>query len=334
MAYNLRNRNFLKLLDFTQKEIQFLLDLSADLKKAKYAGTEQKRLQGKNIALIFEKSSTRTRCAFEVAAFDQGAQVSYLGPSGSQIGHKESMKDTARVLGRMYDGIEYRGFGQAIVEELGEYAGVPVWNGLTDEFHPTQILADFLTMQEHARGKQLHQISFAYLGDARNNMGNSLLVGAAKMGMDIRLVAPKAYWPEEELVAQCQEIAQSSGATITLTEDVASGVEGCDFLYTDVWVSMGEPAEAWEERIAVMKPYQVNMDAIKATGNPHVKFMHCLPAFHDDQTTVGKEIAAKYGMQGLEVTDEVFESEHSIVFDEAENRMHTIKAVMVATLGQ
>ncbi|MEZ9901386.1 ornithine carbamoyltransferase [Vibrio breoganii] len=334
MAYNLRNRNFLKLLDFTQKEIQFLLDLSADLKKAKYAGTEQKRLQGKNIALIFEKSSTRTRCAFEVAAFDQGAQVSYLGPSGSQIGHKESMKDTARVLGRMYDGIEYRGFGQAIVEELSEYAGVPVWNGLTDEFHPTQILADFLTMQEHARGKQLHQISFAYLGDARNNMGNSLLVGAAKMGMDIRLVAPKAYWPEEELVAQCQEIAQSSGATITLTEDVASGVEGCDFLYTDVWVSMGEPAEAWEERIAVMKPYQVNMDAIKATGNPHVKFMHCLPAFHDDQTTVGKEIAAKYGMQGLEVTDEVFESEHSIVFDEAENRMHTIKAVMVATLGQ
>ncbi|GEA62374.1 ornithine carbamoyltransferase [Vibrio comitans] len=334
MAYNLRNRNFLKLLDFTQKEIQFLLDLSADLKKAKYAGTEQKRLQGKNIALIFEKSSTRTRCAFEVAAFDQGAQVSYLGPSGSQIGHKESMKDTARVLGRMYDGIEYRGFGQAIVEELGEYAGVPVWNGLTDEFHPTQILADFLTMQEHARGKQLHQISFAYLGDARNNMGNSLLVGAAKMGMDIRLVAPKAYWPEEELLAQCQEIAQSSGATITLTEDVVSGVEGCDFLYTDVWVSMGEPAEAWEERIAVMKPYQVNMDAIKATGNPHVKFMHCLPAFHDDQTTVGKEIAAKYGMQGLEVTDEVFESEHSIVFDEAENRMHTIKAVMVATLGQ
>ncbi|GAB7218561.1 ornithine carbamoyltransferase [Vibrio comitans] len=334
MAYNLRNRNFLKLLDFTQKEIQFLLDLSADLKKAKYAGTEQKRLQGKNIALIFEKSSTRTRCAFEVAAFDQGAQVSYLGPSGSQIGHKESMKDTARVLGRMYDGIEYRGFGQAIVEELGEYAGVPVWNGLTDEFHPTQILADFLTMQEHARGKQLHQISFAYLGDARNNMGNSLLVGAAKMGMDVRLVAPKAYWPEEELVAQCQDIAQSSGATITLTEDVASGVEGCDFLYTDVWVSMGEPAEAWEERIAVMKPYQVNMNAIKATGNPHVKFMHCLPAFHDDQTTVGKEIAAKYGMQGLEVTDEVFESEHSIVFDEAENRMHTIKAVMVATLGQ
>ncbi|CAM4180286.1 ornithine carbamoyltransferase [Vibrio neonatus] len=333
MAYNLRNRNFLKLLDFSQKEIQFLLDLAAELKKAKYAGTEQKRLLGKNIALIFEKSSTRTRCAFEVAAFDQGAQVSYLGPSGSQIGNKESMKDTARVLGRMYDGIEYRGFGQSIVEELGEHAGVPVWNGLTDEFHPTQILADFLTMQEHARGKQLHQISFAYLGDARNNMGNSLLVGAAKMGMDIRLVAPKAYWPEEELVAQCQQIAQATGASITLTEDVAAGVKGCDFLYTDVWVSMGEPAEAWEERIAIMKPYQVNMATIKATDNPHVKFMHCLPAFHDDQTTVGKEIAEKYGMQGLEVTDEVFESDYSIVFDEAENRMHTIKAVMVATLG-
>ncbi|GAD89770.1 ornithine carbamoyltransferase [Vibrio halioticoli NBRC 102217] len=333
MAYNLKNRNFLKLLDFSQKEIQFLLDLAAELKKAKYAGTEQKRLLGKNIALIFEKSSTRTRCAFEVAAFDQGAQVSYLGPSGSQIGNKESMKDTARVLGRMYDGIEYRGFGQSIVEELGEHAGVPVWNGLTDEFHPTQILADFLTMQEHARGKQLHQISFAYLGDARNNMGNSLLVGAAKMGMDIRLVAPKAYWPEEELVAQCQQIAHATGASITLTEDVAIGVKGCDFLYTDVWVSMGEPAEAWEERIAIMKPYQVNMATIKATDNPQVKFMHCLPAFHDDQTTVGKEIAEKFGMQGLEVTDEVFESEYSIVFDEAENRMHTIKAVMVATLG-
>ncbi|OBT17403.1 ornithine carbamoyltransferase [Vibrio sp. UCD-FRSSP16_10] len=334
MAYNLRNRNFLKLLDFTPKDIQFLLELSAELKKAKYAGTEQKRLQGKNIALIFEKSSTRTRCAFEVAAFDQGAQVSYLGPSGSQIGHKESMKDTARVLGRMYDGIEYRGFGQAIVEELGAHAGVPVWNGLTDEFHPTQILADFLTMQEHARGKQLHEVSFAYLGDARNNMGNSLLVGAAKMGMDIRLVAPKAYWPEEDLVTQCQAIAQVTGAKITLTEDVSSGVKGCDFLYTDVWVSMGEPAEAWEERISVMKPYQVNMDTIKATENPQVKFMHCLPAFHDDQTAVGKEIAEKFGMQGLEVTDEVFESEYSIVFDEAENRMHTIKAIMVATLGQ
>ncbi len=334
MAFNLRNRNFLKLLDFTPKEIHFLLDLSADLKKAKYAGTEQKNLNGKNIALIFEKASTRTRCAFEVAAFDQGAQVSYLGPSGSQIGQKESMKDTARVLGRMYDGIEYRGFGQSIVEDLGAYAGVPVWNGLTDEFHPTQILADFLTMLEHGRGKHLHQISFAYLGDARNNMGNSLLVGAAKMGMDIRLVAPKAFWPEEQLVEKCQAIAQSSGATITLTEDVTEGVKGCDFLYTDVWVSMGEAPEAWDERVAVMTPYQVNMDVIKLTGNPQVKFMHCLPAFHNNETVIGQQVADKYGMNGLEVTDEVFESDYSIVFDEAENRMHTIKAVMVSTLGQ
>ncbi|NOI31525.1 ornithine carbamoyltransferase [Vibrio coralliilyticus] len=333
MAFNLRNRNFLKLLDFTPKEIQFLLDLSADLKKAKYAGTEQKKLVGKNIALIFEKASTRTRCAFEVAAFDQGAQVSYIGPSGSQIGHKESMKDTARVLGRMYDGIEYRGFGQEIVEELGQHAGVPVWNGLTDEFHPTQILADFLTMLEHGRGKQLHEIKFAYLGDARNNMGNSLLVGAAKMGMDIRLVAPKAFWPEEELVANCQLIALQTGAKITLTESVDGGVKDCDFLYTDVWVSMGEAPEAWDERVAQMKPYQVNMDTLDKTGNPQVKFMHCLPAFHNDETTIGKEVADKYGMNGLEVTEEVFESDHSIVFDEAENRMHTIKAVMVATLG-
>ncbi|MCG9599855.1 ornithine carbamoyltransferase [Vibrio sp. Isolate31] len=333
MAFNLRNRNFLKLLDFTPKEIQFLLDLSTDLKKAKYAGTEQKKLTGKNIALIFEKASTRTRCAFEVAAFDQGAQVSYLGPSGSQIGQKESMKDTARVLGRMYDGIEYRGFGQSIVEDLGAYAGVPVWNGLTDEFHPTQILADFLTMIEHGRGKQLHQISFAYLGDARNNMGNSLLVGAAKMGMDIRLVAPKAFWPEEQLVEECQAIAQGTGAKITLTEDVVEGVKDCDYLYTDVWVSMGEAPEAWDERVAVMKPYQVNMDVIKLTGNPQVKFMHCLPAFHNNETIIGQQVADKYGMNGLEVTDEVFESDYSIVFDEAENRMHTIKAVMVATLG-
>ncbi|SEG59179.1 ornithine carbamoyltransferase [Vibrio hangzhouensis] len=333
MAYNLRNRNFLKLLDFTPKEIQFLLDLSKELKAAKYAGTEQKKLVGKNIALIFEKASTRTRCAFEVAAFDQGAQVSYIGPSGSQIGHKESMKDTARVLGRMYDGIEYRGFGQEIVEELGAHAGVPVWNGLTDEFHPTQILADFLTMLEHGKGKRLHQMTFAYLGDARNNMGNSLMVGAAKMGMDIRLVAPKAFWPEQSLIDECQSIALSTGASITLTEDVQQGVADCDFLYTDVWVSMGESASAWEERITLMKPYQVNMDMIRATGNKNVKFMHCLPAFHDDQTTIGKEIADKYGLNGLEVTNDVFESEYSIVFDEAENRMHTIKAVMVATLG-
>lgn len=333
MAFNLRQRNFLKLLDFTPQEIQFLLSLAADLKRAKYAGTEQKTLLGKNIALIFEKASTRTRCAFEVAAFDQGAQVTYIGPSGSQIGHKESMKDTARVLGRMYDGIQYRGYGQSIVEELGQYAGVPVWNGLTDEFHPTQILADFLTMQEFSHGKALDQIRFAYLGDARNNMGNSLMVGAVKMGMDIRLVAPKAFWPDRQLVDICQSIAQQTGASITLTEDVAEGVKGCDFLYTDVWVSMGEEPEAWDERVAIMTPYQVNMAAIRATGNPRVKFMHCLPAFHNDQTTVGKQVAEKYGMQGLEVTEEVFESEHAIVFDQAENRLHTIKAVMVATLG-
>lgn len=334
MSFNLRNRNFLKLLDFTPREIQHMLELSAELKKAKYNGYEQPRLTGKNIALIFEKSSTRTRCAFEVAAHDQGAQVTYLGPSGSQIGHKESMKDTARVLGRMYDGIEYRGFGQEIVEELGAHAGVPVWNGLTTEFHPTQILADFLTMQEHARGKQLHEVAFAYLGDAQNNMGNSLLVGAAKMGMDIRLVAPEAFWPNAELVAQCREIAAETGAKITLTEDVQEGVQGCDFLYTDVWVSMGESKDAWDERVKIMTPYQINMDMIKKTGNPDVKFMHCLPAFHNDETTVGAEVAEKYNMKGLEVTEEVFESKHSIVFDEAENRMHTIKAIMVATLGQ
>lgn len=333
MAFNLRNRNFLKLLDFTPQEIAHLLDLSAELKKAKYGGYEQPRLTGKNIALIFEKASTRTRCAFEVAAFDQGAKVSYIGPSGSQIGHKESMKDTARVLGRMYDGIQYRGFGQDIVEELGQYAGVPVWNGLTDEFHPTQILADFLTMLEHGQGKKLSDIKFAYLGDARNNMGNSLMVGAAKMGMDIRLVAPSQFWPEETLVEECQAIAEKTGAQITLTENVEEGVQGCDFLYTDVWVSMGESKEAWDERVAMMKPYQVNMDVIKATGNPNVKFMHCLPAFHNDETTLGAEVVKKYGMKGLEVTEEVFESEYSIVFDEAENRMHTIKAVMVATLG-
>ena len=333
MAFNIRNRNFLKLLDFTPKEIMYLLELSADLKKAKYAGYEQPKLSGKNIALIFEKASTRTRCAFEVAAFDQGAKVTYLGPSGSQIGQKESMKDTARVLGRMYDGIEYRGFGQSIVEELGEHAGVPVWNGLTDEFHPTQILADFLTMQEYANGKQLNQMTFAYLGDARNNMGNSLMVGAAKMGMEIRLVAPKQFWPEDTLVAQCQTIALQTGAKIILTEDVEAGVKDCDFLYTDVWVSMGEAPEAWDDRVALMTPYQINMDVIKATNNPNVKFMHCLPAFHNNETTIGKEISEKYGMNGLEVTDDVFESDYSIVFDEAENRMHTIKAIMVATLG-
>ncbi len=332
MAFNLRNRNFLKLLDFSPKEIHFLLDLSRDLKRAKYIGTEFQRLKGKNVVLLFAKDSTRTRCAFEVAAMDQGAGVTFLGPSGSQMGKKESMADTARVLGRMYDGIEYRGFGQEIVETLGEHAGVPVWNGLTNEYHPTQILADFLTIQEHI-DKPLNEVSFAYLGDAKNNMGNSLMVGAAKMGIDFRAVAPKSCQPTDELVAQCEEIAKQTGAKITLTENVEEGVKGVDFLYTDVWVSMGEPDEVWAERIKEMKPYQINMDMIKKTGNPDVKFMHCLPAFHDENTIVGKEIAEKFGIGEMEVTDEVFESEHSIVFDEAENRLHTIKAIMVATLG-
>lgn len=332
MAYNLRDRNFVKLLDFTTQEINHLLDISVNLKKAKYGGYEKQRLQEKNIALIFEKSSTRTRCAFEVAAHDQGAQVTYLGPSGSQIGHKESMKDTARVLGRMYDGIEYRGYGQAVVEELAANAGVPVWNGLTTEFHPTQVLADFMTMMEHS-DKPLNQISYCFLGDARNNMGNSLLVGGAKMGMDVRLCAPGKNWPEEDLIKQCREIAKSTGAKITLTDKVEEGVKNVDFLYTDVWVSMGEPKEVWEERIKLLKPYQINSETIKLTGNPKVKFLHCLPAFHNRETTVGEEIFQKYGLDGMEVTEDVFESEHSIVFDEAENRMHTIKAVMVATLG-
>jgi len=329
----MRNRNFLKLLDFTPKEIQHFLNLAADLKRAKYTGTEQPRLTGKNIALIFEKSSTRTRCAFEVAAHDQGADVTYLGPSGSQIGHKESMADTARVLGRMYDGIEYRGFGQDIVELLAKHANVPVWNGLTNEFHPTQILADFLTMMEHT-DKPLNKVSFAYLGDARNNMGNSLMIGAAKMGMDFRAVAPKEVQPEAELVAQAREIAKETGATITITDNVEEGVKGCDFLYTDVWVSMGEPKEVWKERIELLKPYQINKQVMEMTGNPSAKFMHCLPAFHNRETTVGEEIFQEFGLDGLEVTEEVFESPASIVFDEAENRMHTIKAVMVATLGQ
>ncbi len=333
MDINLKNRSFLKLLDFTPGEIKFLLDLAFNLKKAKKAGTEQQKLIGKNIALIFEKSSTRTRCAFEVAALDQGAHVTYLGPSGSQIGHKESMKDTARVLGRMYDGIEYRGYGQSIVEELAAYAGVPVWNGLTTEFHPTQILADFMTMVEHS-DKPLNRISFCYLGDARNNMGNSLMVGAAKMGMDFRAAAPKACQPSDDLVKKCCEIAAETGAKITLTEDVAEAVKGADFLYTDVWVSMGEADSVWEERIKLLKPYQVNAEVIKMTGNPKVKFLHCLPAFHNRETKVGEEMYTKFGLDGMEVTEEVFESSRSIVFDEAENRMHTIKAVMVATLGE
>ncbi len=332
MAFNLRNRSFLKLLDFTPKEIQYMLDLARDLKRAKYAGTEQPTLKGKNIALIFEKTSTRTRCAFEVAAHDQGAHVTYLGPSGSQIGVKESMADTARVLGRMYDGIEYRGFKQETVEELAKYAGVPVWNGLTNEFHPTQILADFLTMSEHV-DKPLNQVTYAYIGDARYNMGNSLMVGGAKMGMDVRIVAPKALQPDQELINTCMEIAKETGAKVTITDNVEEGVKGCDFLYTVVWVSMGEPDEVWAERISMLKPYQVNAKMMEMTGNPKCKFMHCLPAYHNLETQVGRDVHAKFGLDGVEVTEEVFESKNSIVFDEAENRMHTIKAVMVATLG-
>jgi len=332
MAFNLRNRNFLKLLDFSREEIKFLLDLSKNLKDAKYGGYEKPTLTGKNIALIFEKSSTRTRCAFEIASYDQGANVTYLGPSGSQIGHKESMKDTARVLGRMYDGIEYRGFGQTVVEELAEFSNVPVWNGLTNEYHPTQVLADFLTMMEHS-DKPLSKISYCYLGDARNNMGNSLLVGGAIMGMDVRLCAPQENMPEKDLIDQCKKIAENSGAKITLTSNVEEGIKGADFLYTDVWVSMGEPKEVWEGRINLLKPYQINMDTVNLTGNTNVKIMHCLPAFHNRETTVGEDIFQKFGLDGMEVTEDVFESEHSIVFDEAENRIHTIKAVMVATLG-
>lgn len=329
---NLKNRHFLRLMDFTPAEIHGLLALAAELKAAKKAGRERQTLKGKNIALIFEKASTRTRCAFEVAAFDQGANVSYIGPSGSQIGYKESMKDTARVLGRMYDGIQYRGFGQELVDILANYAGVPVWNGLTDEFHPTQILADLLTMQEHC-AKPFNQMKIAYLGDARNNMGNSFVEGAALMGLDLRLVAPKAFFPEQALLNEVATMAAQTGTKIRYTENVAEGVAEVDFIYTDVWVSMGEPEDAWAARIALMKPYQVNADLMRLTGNPQVKFLHCLPAFHDEQTILGKEIAAKFGMNGLEVTDDVFESPASIVFDEAENRMHTIKAVMVATLG-
>ncbi len=332
MSVNLRNRNFLKLLDFTPEEINYLLGLAADLKQAKYNGTEIQKLKGKNIALIFEKASTRTRCAFEVAAFDQGANISYIGPTGSQIGQKESMKDTARVLGRMYDGIEYRGFGQEIVEELGRYAGVPVWNGLTNEFHPTQILADLMTMLEHS-DKPLNEISFCYLGDARYNMGNSLMVGAAKMGMDFRAAAPAEFQPSKELIDVCRTIAGETGARITVTDNVDEAVRGVDFLYTDVWVSMGESDSVWEERIKLLKPYQVNIEIIEQTGNPKVKFLHCLPAFHNRETKMGEDIYRRFGLDGMEVTEDVFESERSVVFDEAENRLHTIKAVMVATLG-
>jgi ornithine carbamoyltransferase len=332
MPFNLHGRSFVKLLDFSPDEIRFLLRLSGDLKAAKYGGYERRSLEGKNIALIFEKTSTRTRTAFEVAAFDQGAQVTYLGPGGSQIGHKESMKDTARVLGRVYDGIEYRGFAQETVETLARYAGVPVWNGLTDEFHPTQVLADVLTMTEHS-DKHLGDISYCFLGDADNNMGNSLMVGGCKLGMDVRLAGPKEVWPDDDLVKTCRTIADETGARLLITDDVDAAVNDVDFLYTDVWVSMGEDKSVWGERIRLLHPYQINAELVARTGNPSVKVLHCLPAFHNRETTVGEEIYREYALDGMEITEEVFESAHSIVFDQAENRLHTIKAVMVATLG-
>ena len=334
MGFNLHNRDLLSLTHHSNRELLYLLDLARDLKRAKYSGTERQHLHGKNIALIFEKTSTRTRCAFEVAAYDQGANVTYIDPNSSQIGHKESMKDTARVLGRMYDGIEYRGFDQDIVQELADYAGVPVFNGLTNEFHPTQMLADVLTMREHS-DKPLHEIKYAYRGDARNNMGNSLLLVGAKLGMDVRIAAPKSLWPSEELVAACRKFAEESGARIMLTENPLEAVKGVDFIHTDVWVSMGEPIEAWGERINILLPYQVNTAMMKAASNPRVKFMHCLPAFHNSETKVGKQIAEKYPnlANGIEVTEDVFESPYNIAFEQAENRMHTIKAVLVSALG-
>ena len=334
MAFNLKNRHLLSLVHHSEREINYLLDLSRDLKRAKYSGTEQQQLKGKNIALIFEKTSTRTRCAFEVAAYDQGARVTYIDPNSSQIGHKESMKDTARVLGRMYDAIEYRGFKQSTVQELADYAGVPVFNGLTDEFHPTQMLADVLTMIEHC-DKPLRQISYVYIGDARNNMGNSLLLIGAKLGMDVRICGPKALLPEASFVEMCESFAKESGARLTVTEDIDKAVKGADFVHTDVWVSMGEPLDAWGKRIKLLLPYQVTPELMKRTGNPKVKFMHCLPAFHNSETKVGRQIAEKYPelANGIEVTEDVFESPMNIAFEQAENRMHTIKAVMVASLA-
>jgi ornithine carbamoyltransferase len=329
---SLRGRHLLTLNDYSPEEITYLLDLSQELKEAKREGREEQQLVGKNVALIFEKDSTRTRCAFEVAAYDQGAHVTYLGPTGSHIGGKESVKDTARVLGRMYDAIEYRGFGQEIADELAEHAGVPVYNGLTDEWHPTQILADFLTFREHVP-KPLGEVVFCYLGDARNNMANTYLVGAAKLGMDVRIAAPRTLWPQEDVVDLANGFAAETGAKLALTEDVAEAVAGCDVLLTDVWVSMGEPAEAWGERIELLAPYQVNAETMARTGNPDVKFMHCLPAFHNRETKVGEQLHEQYGLDALEVTDDVFESSASLVFDEAENRLHTIKAVLVATLA-
>ena len=333
MAFNLKNRHLLSLVNHSEREIKYLLDLSRDLKRAKYAGTEQQKLKGKNIALIFEKTSTRTRCAFEVAAYDQGAQVTYIDPNSSQIGHKESMKDTARVLGRMYDAIEYRGFKQEIVDELAEYAGVPVFNGLTDEFHPTQMLADVLTMIENC-DKPLSEIKYVYIGDARNNMGNSLLLIGAKLGMDVRICGPKALLPDAELVEMCEGFAKQSGARITVTDDIDKAVKGVDFVHTDVWVSMGEPLETWGERIKLLLPYQVTPELMKRTGNPRVKVMHCLPAFHNSETKVGRQIAEKYPelANGIEVTEDVFESPMKVAFEQAENRMHTIKAVLYSSL--
>ncbi|SDE17749.1 ornithine carbamoyltransferase [Sporomusa acidovorans] len=333
MSVNIKNRNFLTLMDFSETEIKYLLDLAKNLKVAKYTGTETQRLKGKNIVVLFEKDSTRTRCAFEVGALDQGAHVTYLGPTGSQMGKKESIADTARVLGRMYDGIEYRGFAQKTVDDLAKYSGVPVWNGLTDADHPTQVLADFLTAQEHLN-KPYNKMVFVYVGDGRNNVANALMIGAAKMGMDFRIVSPKELFPDEELLTRCKNEAKESGAKITVTDHVEEGVLDADVLYTDVWVSMGEPDEVWTKRINMLKTYQVNMDMIKLTGNENVIFEHCLPSFHDLNTTKGKEVFEKFGLKEMEVTDEVFESKYSVVFDEAENRMHTIKAVMVASLGE
>ena len=334
MPVNLRGRHLLSLRHHSAEEIRHLLDLSRDLKRAKYAGTERPLLTGRNIALIFEKTSTRTRCAFEVAAYDQGAHVTYIDPASSQLGHKESVRDTARVLGRMYDAIEYRGFSQAVVEELAAYAGVPVFNGLTDEFHPTQMLADVLTMREHT-DKPLHEIAFAFVGDGRNNVANSLLLVAAKLGMDVRIGAPRELWPEDDLVKLCHELAEESGARLLVTDDPAAAVAGVDFIYTDVWVSMGEPVESWGERVERCLPFQVNADLLRASGNPRVRVLHCLPAFHDTQTTVGAQVVAQYPQlaQGIEVTEDVFESPANISFDQAENRMHTIKALLVASLA-
>jgi ornithine carbamoyltransferase len=331
MSVDLRGRSFLKLLDFNPAEARHLIDLAATLKEERRSGAENRRLNGKNLALIFEKSSTRTRCAFEVGALEQGAHTVYLGPTGSQIGHKETMKDTARVLGRMFDGIEYRGFAQTTVEELAEHSGVPVWNGLTNEFHPTQILADVMTMREHS-DRPLAEIAYCYLGDARFNMGNSLMAGAALFGMDFRVVAPKAFWPDAELIERCEALAAQTGASLRFTESVEEGVAGADFVHTDVWVSMGEPDSVWAERIEQLGPYQVTRQVMEATGKPDANFMHCLPAFHNRDTAVGEEVYQKFGLDGLEVTEEVFESENSVVFDQAENRLHTIKAILVATL--